>query len=55
MFGACKCCKAKDAEIEHLRKWIDRLMEHKAPEIVPEVLPDPRPVDEDILFETQEV
>jgi len=50
----CKACKAKDAEIEHLRKWIDRLMEQKAPELKPEIMPDDshKPLDEDTLFDT---
>ncbi len=51
----CKACEAKTAEIEHLRKWIDRLMEQKAPEIKEAVIIDERLTqDEDVLYETQE-
>lgn len=37
-FFGCKCCKVLEAENDHLRKWIDRLMSQKAPEPEPKGL-----------------
>ncbi len=50
----CKCCHVLRAENEHLRKWIDRLMEQKAPEVKEDVVIDPRlvPPDEDEIFDS---
>jgi hypothetical protein len=52
----CKCCEVLKAERDHLRKWIDRLMEQKAPDVshgTSGALEVPVE-DEMILFETQE-
>ncbi len=43
----CRVCEVLKQENEHLRKWIDRLMEEKSPDPDPDVkavipgLPDP--------------
>lgn len=52
---SCKCCKVLQAENEHLRQWINRLMEQKAPEPEKSKEIDPRLQDEeDILYQTSE-
>jgi len=32
----CKCCEVLKAENEHLRKWIDRLMDSQVPDPEPQ-------------------
>lgn len=53
----CKCCEVLKAENEHLRKWLDRLMDQKAPDVSRETLgalAEARLAGEDLIYETQE-
>lgn len=46
----CKCCEVLKKENEHIRKWIDRLMEEKSPDPDPQgdTIPDLANPSEDL-------
>lgn len=55
LFG-CKCCRVLQAENDHLRKWIDRLMDKKAPEVESKTLGALSRIgnhDDDTIFSTE--
>ena len=47
----CRSCEVLKAENQHLREWINRLMEERHPPILQPIEPEPEPKEDESIIE----